>query len=81
MLRVGHARAPYRDETGDQYHSNGDWEGSGQVVDRAVRTLTAPTHLADVQQVRVHRVKDGLVETFCNIYGQCFYSKLKTRVN
>lgn len=35
------------------------------VVDRTVRTLRAAAHLADVQQVRLQRVEQRLVEAFC----------------
>jgi len=64
-LQVGRAEVPQDHyETGYQDHCHRNWQDSGQVVDWTVWTLTAPTHFTDVQQVRVQRVKDGLVETF-----------------
>ena len=66
-LQVGQAEVPQdHDETGYQDHCHRNWQDRRQVVDWTVWTLTAPTHFTDVQQVRVQRVKDGLVETFCN---------------
>ena len=75
-LQVGRAEVSQdRDETGYQDHRHRNWQDGGQVVDWTVWTLTATTHFTDVQQVCVQRVKDGLVETLCNIHKGSVISK------
>lgn len=63
--------AGHEHDAGQQHQHDRAREADGNVVDRAVRALRAAAHFADVQQVGLQRIEDGLIEAFWNEINGC----------